>query len=359
MRITDTDPLKAVGGKPLITEFRRLGQTLQVYDNSSTYDSVTKTYGTGANAVSVTRIVPTTLKTSSTVDSGRSASYQPVLNRDMVLLQSEVITLVTNYTQKTFYFWVPLAKDIQSKSDPAKVTRLDPTVTFGASGAYVTSEDSSINGGDYSYGFTGDRTSYSNVKGTVTTDDKRFLGIGDVYKSWSTTSTANVLYKHRLRADYPIDIIFSGSDTGALNITSGGDVIFKKTVSNLVGDTNITSNNGSIVTASPQITATLGNLDINAENGRIGGVSGAFRVDQSEGSRLTAVGGSAVNIREMSGSMTIANIEAKDRPATTDSPITGTVTLFADGDIKMADPNAGAVTATSIDLTSLNGSIGS
>ncbi|WP_417809543.1 leukotoxin LktA family filamentous adhesin [Thioclava sp.] len=359
VRISDTDPLKAVGGKPLITEYRRIGQTLEVYDNSSTYDSVTKTYGTGTDAVSVTRIVPTTLKTSSTVDSGRAASYQPVLNRDMVLLQSEIITQVTNYSQKTFYFWAPLANEVQSKSDPAKVTKLDPTVAFGANGAYVTSENTSINGGDYSYGFTGERTSYSNAKGTVTTDDKRFLGIGDVYKSWSETSTANVLYTHRLRADYPIDIVFSGADAGALNITSGGDVIFKKTVSNLVGDTNITSNNGSIVTASPQITATLANLDINAENGRIGGISGAFRVDQSEGSRLTAVGGSAVNIREMSGSMTIANVEAKDRPANSDAPITGTVTLFADGDIKMADPNTGVVTATSIDMTSLNGSIGS
>ncbi|WP_038142443.1 leukotoxin LktA family filamentous adhesin [Thioclava atlantica] len=358
VRITDTDPLKAVGGKPLITEFRRLGQTLQVYDNSSTYDSVTKTYGTGADAVTVTRIVPTTLVDTSTVDSGRSASYQPVANRDMVLLQSEVITQVRNYTQKTFYFWAPLANEIKSKSEAAKVTKLDPTVTFGANGAYVTSEDTAINDGDYNYGFTGERTSYSNVKGTVTTDDKRFLGIGDVYKSWSETSTANVLYKHRLRADYPIDIVFSGSDAGALNITSGGDVIFKKTVSNLVGDTNITSNSGSIVTASPQITATLNNLDIRAENGRIGGVSGAFRVDQSEGSRLTAVGGSAVNIREMSGSMTIGNIEAKDRPANTDAPITGTVTLFADGDIKMAS-GGNQITATSIDLTSQNGSIGS
>ncbi|QPZ92089.1 leukotoxin LktA family filamentous adhesin [Thioclava electrotropha] len=360
VRITDTDPLKkTAAGNNLITEYRRIGQTLKVYDNSSTYDSVTKTYGEGADAVSVTRIVPTTLVNSSTVDSGRSASYQPVLNRDMVLLQSEIITQVTNYTQKTFYFWAPFSKDIKSKSDPAKVTKLDPDVVFGASGAYVTSENTSINGGDYSYGFTGERTSYSNVKGAVTTDDKRVLGIGDVYKTWSETSTANVLYKHRLRADYPIDIVFSGSDSGALNITSGGDVIFKKTVSNLVGDTNITSDNGSVVTASPQITATLGNLDISAENGRIGGVSGAFRVDQSEGSRLTAVGGSAVNIREMSGSMTIGNVEAKDRPANTDAAITGTVKLFADGDIKMADQSTGAVTATSVDLISLNGNIGS
>ncbi len=359
VRITDTDPLKAVGGNPLITEYRRIGQTLEVYDNSSTYDSVTKTYGDGDNAVSVTRIVPTTLKDTSTADSGRSASYQPVANRDMVVLQSEVVTQVTNYTQKTFYFWAPVAAEIQSKSEAAEVTKLDPTVTFGANGSYVTSENSAINGGDYRYGFTGERTSYSNSKGAVTVDDKRILGIGDVYESWSETSTADVLYQHRLRADYPIKIVFSGSDSGALNITSGGDVIFKKTVSNLVGDTSITSNNGSIVTASPQITATLGSLELSAENGRIGGVTGAFRVDQSEGSLLTATGGSAVNIREMSGSMTIGNVEAKDRPGNTDAPITGTVMLFADGDIKMADPDTGAVTATSVDLTSLNGSIGS
>ncbi|PFG64449.1 hypothetical protein AXZ77_3089 [Thioclava sp. ES.031] len=359
VRITDTDPLKkTAAGKNLITEYRRIGQTLKVYDNSSTYDTITKTYGDGNKPLTVTRVVPTTLIKSSTVDSGRSASYQPVKNRDLVVLQSEQITQETNYDQTRFYFWAPFKKKIKSTLGKVTLTPSVPVTTAGANGTYVASEDVNINGGDYSYAFDGERTSYSTVKGTVKTTDYRILGIGDVKKSWTETTTTNVLYKHRLRADYPIDIVFSGGDTGALNITSGGDVIFKKTVSNLVGDTNITSNNGSIVTASPQITATLDNLDINAENGRIGGVTGAFRVDQSEGSRLTAVGGSAVNIREMSGSMTLGNIEAKDRPASTDAPITGTVTLFADGDIKMAS-GSDQITATSINLTSQNGSIGS
>lgn len=360
VRITDTDPAKAVNGAARVTEFTRIGGTLYVKDNSSTFDTETLTYGdpTDPNSVSVTRVIPTTLVSSSSVSDGREGSYQPTLNRDFVVLQSEVVTQVVEYSQKTSYFWFKLGESISSKVYDPKVTPLDPTVAFGADGNYVASENTSINGGVYDYGFTGSLTSQNTKKGTVKTDDRRILGIGDVYKSWNETVTSNVLYTHRLKADYPIEIVFSGSDTGGLNITSKGDVIFTDTVSNVVGDSKITSSAGSVLTAGSEVTATLANLDVSAVNGRIAGSSGAFRIDQSEGSTLTAAGSSAVNIRELSGAMNLVSVTTKDRPATSDAPMTGVVTLTADGDITMADASKGGIVASSIDLVSINGAVG-
>ncbi|MCO6381952.1 leukotoxin LktA family filamentous adhesin [Oceanicola sp. 502str15] len=352
VRITDTSR-RTSNNDFLITEFRRIGTQFRQLDNE-TFDTLSLDFN-GDDVEDATRILPTRLVGSSTANGGRSGTYLPTQNVDLVINRAESVSQTSTKTQTTFYFWAPLSDSIKSRAGKVSTKELAPSVSPGLNGTYLAARDPSAT---YTYRFEGDRYANSSVDQNFNTDDKRFLGIGDVVTTWETVHTATHLYTHRLKADYGVKISFDGADTGGLTVVNKGGIALTGAVNNSVGDSTITSQQGSVVTSDASVQLTLGNLDVNALGGRIAGLSTAFRVDQSAGSVLNAIARDSISIRELDGDMTVGEIRTTDRTSATGTGVNGQVKLQAEGTI-LAENASSLVTGSSIELRSTDGGIGS
>lgn len=350
VRITDTSLSTA---NPLITEFRRIGSTLETRD-SRTFTIQEIDYNEDG-ITDIERKIPTYLVASSTANDGRSATFTPTANRDLIFKRAEEVTQVTEYDQTTFYFWAPLSDSIESDVKPATTKELPETVAPGLNGTYL---GASLGGDDYAYHLSTQRVSNSESKSAVTTDDQRILGIGDVDKSWTETQVSTHIYTHRLKADYGVQINFKGADTGALSVSNRGDVILTGAVNNLAGATDITSLAGSVLTSDNSVLINTGALDLAAYGGRIGGLTGSIRTDLSDGAVLNATARDRIEIDEIRGALVFDQITTTDRSAAPGTGINGAVILSAQGDILGAD-GSNLITGSTIDLTAISGEIGS
>ncbi|SIN90038.1 leukotoxin LktA family filamentous adhesin [Vannielia litorea] len=351
VRITDTSRT-TTGGDFLITEFRRIGTQFRELDNE-TFDTLQIDLD-GDSITDVSRIVPTNVVLATNAASGRSGTYQPRQNIDLVINRSEAVSQTSRKTQTDFYFWVPLSESIESKSGPVKTTELDPEVTTGLNGVYLAARDPSAT---YTYRFEGESFNNTTVTQNYATDDKRVIGIGDVVTTWDSVHTATHLYSHRLKADYGVKITFDGADSGGLTVVNTGGIALTGAVNNRVGDSTITSLAGSVVTSDASVQLTLGNLDVSALGGRIDGLSTAFRVDQSAGSVLNAIALDSIDIRELDGDMTLGEVRTTNRTSATGTGLNGQVKLQAEGSI-LAENGSALVTGSSIELRSTDGGIG-
>jgi len=336
----------------LTTEFRRIGDTFEERDNRiySLLDIDLNDDGTP----DITRTVIENLASSSTADDGRSGVYATRANRDLVINRSETVTQVTKNTQTTFYFWADFGTSKDSEVGPINATPLTADVAPGLNGIYLAS---SLPGGDYEYHFTGERISTSSANSNHHTDDQRFLGIGDVVKTWDSTQTATHLYTHRLKADYGVKISFDGADTGGLSIQNSGDVLLAGAVNNQVGDSLIRSWNGSVLSVDSSVLLSVGNLDAHSFGGRIGGLSTALRVDQTAGTTLNAIARDRIEVRETSGDMTIGTVATFLRDATVGNDLNGEISLVAEGSI-LAASDTSLILGSVIDLRAFGGTIG-
>ncbi|WP_460275384.1 leukotoxin LktA family filamentous adhesin [Celeribacter sp. ULVN23_4] len=353
VRITDTSRTVGSGDdeRYLITEFSRLGDQFTVMDNDTATAVEEVLYTDEDGNPLAYREVASNLVSSAT---GRSGTYETTADRDLVIKRAETVTQVVSYRETTNYFWVKTGDSKGSKVTESSATQLSEEVAPGLTGTYL---GSSLSGDDYAYYFSGDRVTNSVVKSAVNTDDKRTFGIGDVVKTWTETQTATQVYTHRLKADYGVKITFEGDDTGGLTILNGGDITFTGPVINAVGDTTITSSNGSVLTSDPSVLLSLRDLSVSALGGRIGGLSSSFRVDQEDGGVLNAVARDSIDIRELTGDMIVDQITTTDRSVSTGNGVNGEVTLSAEGGIYAQDSGS-LVTGTSIDLLAYDGGVG-
>ena len=347
VRITDTSkPLG--GGRFLTTEYRRLGNTIQQVDNT-TFTTVTDEFG-------LTREVPTFEVASF---GGRSSTYQPVLNRDYVVLRGEKTVTETDFLRNELVV-IGIKGSKTTVTNSTTDTRALPIEQLG-SGPYLTA---SLGGDDYGYALTATKLSEStqeDVNYRKTHDSVRWYKLGSGYRHfrWTDIRTTVQLYEHRLKADYPIAVTFGGSDSGSFNVASVGTVIFGDALTNLSGTSTVTSTAGSILTGGTQIVLETGDLSLTALNGRIGSINGAFRIDQTAGAVLTALAGTDINIREMDGDMNVARIATTNRSADFGRNIVGAVKLDAQGGIYAATgASAVQVTGSQIELKAATGGIG-
>ncbi|MDE0591503.1 leukotoxin LktA family filamentous adhesin [Halocynthiibacter sp. C4] len=353
VRITDTGR-EIRPDEFLITEFRRIGTEFRELNNL-TYDVENFDFNEDGK-IDLVRHNPTNNVTDSSTTSanGRSGMYQTREDRDLVINRAETVTQKTNKTQTQFFFWAGFGKGVESEKEPIQATPEPADVQNGLNGMYLAD---SLGGSDYAYHFSGRRVSNSYEDSDESVDDKRFLGIGDVVTTWTTTQTATHLYTHRLKADYGVKITFDGGDTGGMNVISGGDVIFTGNVSNSVGNTSVTSNNGSILSSDSSVGFNVGELQLYGYGGRIGGMSTAFRVDQHDGTALTAIARDSIDIRELGGDMIIDEVRTTRRTIQTGTGESGQVALQAEGSIFGA-ASTSKVTGSSISLLSTDGGIG-
>lgn len=353
VRITDTSKYIGSGAsrRPLITEYRRIGSTLKVMDNTTFTETID---ANGIKRVELTNVVST-----STANDGRSAIYAPTENRDLVVLRSER-TVTTRYWLEKILVVIGISGTKEKKYTEQRAAP-EVIVTPGASGPYITT--SLVNGGqDYAYAFAGQRTSISDVSTpkVKTHDSVRWwkLGSGWIHYEWTQTITTTQLYEHRLKADYPIQIAFAGADNGALNINAKGSVIFGGGVSNVAGQTTAVSQNGSLLTAGKQITFETANTALSALGGRIGSLDGEFRMDQVAGATITATARDAIDLREMRGDMIVVSATTTNNTGGQGAAETGNIRLTAKGNVVGASATS-LVSGRNIDLRSTDAGIGS
>ncbi len=171
---------------------------------------------------------------------------------------------------------------------------------------------------------------------------------------------------HRFKADYGIAVRFSGSQTAGTNITANGNVILNKDIFNRFGETSITSQTGSILSATPNVEIKGANLNLSAVNGSIGGIGGPLRIDLSDDTnpdpnivtpgRLSAVAGQGIDIFEISGDLRIDQLETTQRGTADFGAQVGGIKIKAQGNIIQTGA-ASAFKGSDISLDSQSGGI--
>jgi hypothetical protein len=96
---------------------------------------------------------------------------------------------------------------------------------------------------------------------------------------------------------------------------------------------------------------------LNAAGGRIGSIEGAFRLDQKEGTGITAIARDSIDLRELSGDMIVVAAETSNRSAGAGTAVIGEVNLQAQGSI-LQRGTAGSISGSDINLVATDGSIG-
>ena len=117
-------------------------------------------------------------------------------------------------------------------------------------------------------------------------------------------------YTHTIKADYPIDVQFTGATTGTVNVTSNSPIELRGLVSNPSGPTAITSTTGSI-TAQTTGAVVSGNTVSFDAKGQIGTAAIAMNTDvqSNAGSWLSAVTTyGQININETTGDLKVNQV---------------------------------------------------
>ncbi|MCA3536621.1 MAG: leukotoxin LktA family filamentous adhesin, partial [Rhodobacter sp.] len=359
VRITDTAKSYVLNGVrvPLVTEFRRSGSVMRVFDNVNGAES-TQTVVIGTNpdgsdrTISVVR--PTRLVGEFTDNDGRSASYAPLADRDLIIVTAEQTTTTIQRRREELI----IIGITGSKTDKVVNVTVNTTATTESLGIapYV---GASRPESDYGYLVTGlsVRSSFTRTDDVKTHDSVRWWKVGSGWRhfEWTETVVTNQYYQHRLKADYAIEVFFNGFDSPDIDISSVGNVIFSNTVLNQLGKTSVTSAAGSILTASPDVVLTTGNLSLEAAQD-IRGATGELRIDQTATSQLSLVAGNRIDVREINGDMRLAAAETIQRPGSAETAKAGSIRLVAKNNLIQI--NDSRVIGSNIALRAEDGSIG-
>jgi filamentous hemagglutinin family protein len=358
VRITDTaraKPGAADSDNPsLITEFSRIGNQIEIRNNqtTTTIDDPDRVINDGVGP-QPQKTVLTNLVSQTT---GRSTSYAPLANRDYVTLRAEE-TVVTQYLRDETLVVIGLFKNTSTKTTKPLRTDTD-TVELGFA-PYVTT--SLTTGGDYRYDFKGERYDYvqsGRLNERETHNSVRWykLGSGWIHDEYEIQTTTRQFYTHRLKADYPISILFSGADKGSISLQAAGNIVFTDVVNNQIGNTAVTSTAGSILTDSVQIQLSTDVTSLAARGGSIRGVEGAFRLDQTAAGALTLEARDNIIVSEMNGNMNLVSATATRTSSAVNAASSGNVMLTAQKSILQV--GSGSVTGTNINLTATEGALG-
>ena len=170
---------------------------------------------------------------------------------------------------------------------------------------------------------------------------------GTYYKEFEITSLAKTITTDSLKADNRIAIKFIGFDSGAVNVSSTGDVVINGAISNRNGDTAIATS-GSLLQGKDIAVVGGSNIQLSAGTG-IGSTTATLQVNTGESGRLDAVSTSGdIRIRETLGDLRIGSVGGAN---------VSTVALEADRSIVNAGANS-YVQGKRVELASDNGSIG-
>lgn len=154
------------------------------------------------------------------------------------------------------------------------------------------------------------------------------------------------LYTQRVAADHAINVELVGYDSGALNVSSVGDIRLGGNISNASGNVTLTSTNGSITQLSGGAVVEGIGLNFRAKTG-IGIQAAPINLITGNGSFTAVADSGAIAFHSNSGPLRINRVST-----------TGEVWLDGAGDILGLDPSAVHVSGKKIYLSAPKGGIG-
>ena len=154
------------------------------------------------------------------------------------------------------------------------------------------------------------------------------------------------LYTQRVAADHAINVELVGYDTGALNVSSVGDIRLGGNISNASGNVSLTSTNGSITQLSGGAVVEGIGLNFRAKTG-IGIQAAPINLITGNGSFTAVSDSGAIAFHSNSGPLRINRVST-----------TGEVWLDGSGDILGLDPSIVHVTGKKVYLSAPTGGIG-
>jgi len=154
------------------------------------------------------------------------------------------------------------------------------------------------------------------------------------------------LYTQRVAADHAINVELVGYDTGALTVSSVGDIRLGGNISNASGNVSLTSTNGSISQLSGGAVVEGIGLNFRAKTG-IGIQAAPINLITGNGSFTAVSDSGSIAFHSNSGPLRINRVST-----------TGEVWLDGDGSILGLDPNAVHVSGKKIYLSAPKGGIG-
>ena len=154
------------------------------------------------------------------------------------------------------------------------------------------------------------------------------------------------LYTQRVKADHAINVELVGYDTGALTVSSVGDIRLGGNISNASGNVSLTSTNGSITQLSGGAVVEGIGLNFRAKTG-IGIQAAPINLITGNGSFTAVSDSGAIAFHSNSGPLRINQVST-----------TGEVWLDGAGDILGLNPSAVHVTGKKVYLSAPTGGIG-
>lgn len=182
------------------------------------------------------------------------------------------------------------------------------------------------------------------------------LCIASRYTSiWEQTKGTSTITTNSVKADYPIQIEFMGSNTAGLTVTSplaGVSLGSERTLKNRYGDTSITTTSFSAGSGSLIDTR---NASLTATNGSIGAIGAPVNLLLSGALTASATNGNVV-ARQIAGPLKVNTISASGTPNSDPALNQGLVALTAQDDIHGDTGNL--ISGARIELSSATGAIG-
>ena len=230
----------------------------------------------------------------------------------------------------------------------------DSTKNLKPNGEYIgTIDNSTVNSSDFSVIY--DNKVLNNTKTGPGEPERWSSGFLGWFKweryTWTRHTGTSQQYVASVKADNPINIGFIGHDNGNINVNSNGSVDIKgKLASTVGGSINLTSNNGSI---------TQNGVNMVSDNVNLLAQTGINNIG------ITSIGDtvnlSAANNKSGDIDITVAGAYGKAGNVLVGSIVNSgndEVHLTADGNINQKG-NAASIIGKRIDLSSINGAIGS
>ena len=328
-------------GLSLVTRYERIGNDLNIFDNF------------GVDSTQATELVSST--------TGRTSDYSPQEGgRYFWMTGKSTTTQEERKWHKEHDSWlgfIPGADRSFSSSDVVsgfpKTTVLDKADL--PLGDIISIK--STGGADYTYlrkEVTTDALKRISRKDTDSTKwvwggfcgcIPKKLTIWDRREIWS--KGFDTFNYHTIRADRPIDIHFVGLDEGILNVQSVGDVLLGNGISNIGGNTNILSTQGSILNATSTGSIKSGNLSLLAPLGSVGNAGAALRLNQGAGDTVSVAALGDVYLSAPFGDLLVNSLVTGG----------GVVNLFADNNLDLTNTTS-IIKGSSIWLEARNGELG-
>jgi len=319
--ITDT-AYHIAGGAPLTTTYTRIGDKIQITDNDSSTADVPDIAGRNA--------------TYNTLDNQR---YYWLTGNDSSTVQVDKWIYRSVLGVSTSW----LVADPPSPPTSTDITQNLPAVAL-PDGVFVA-----VNASDNNlYSYQWDEVTLS--KTTIWTSEINSYGWWIFsYQEETATKTTLSGYKefhtHSVKADYDINIEFSGHDTGTVTIDSTTDINLAGPIRNAVGTVTL-STQGDINQLSLSGVLQSENITLNS-TGSVGSSDAAIRTDLLAGTlNATTINGS-IYLNELNGDLRLGVITA------------GNGDIVASADMNLLAASGSLLTGTSVELNARNGSIGS